>query len=166
MSLVELIVAMAVSALMLGIIAIIFGHGLSTQLQQTSRNAAAAQLNAVSAYLNESMRDSVDARISDSGSRLDMTVVNEAGTGYECRAWKISGTTLYYQSGSTAPAFSGGWAKLTESLVNPASGDTVGFTSDGDAFSYLLNVRPGDIEVTIRDGGYPGTKSTLGGPTC
>lgn len=167
MSLVELIVAMAVSAMMLGLIAMIFGQGLTAQLQQTSRNSAAAQLNAVSAYLNESMRDAVAARISDSGSRLDMTVINEAGTAYECRAWKISGTTLYYKASNLAPTFSSSsWAKLAESLVAPASGGTVGFTSSGDAFSYLLNVKPGDIEVTIRDGGYPGAKSTIGGPTC
>ena len=51
MSLVELIVAMAVSALLLGVIAAIFGQGLAAQAQQASRNTATAQLDAVSAYL-------------------------------------------------------------------------------------------------------------------
>ena len=167
MSLVELIVAMAVSALLLGVIAVIFGQGLATQTQQASRNAATAQLNAVSAYLNESIRNATAARVSETGSRLDMTVVNEAGTAYECRAWKVSGSTLWYEDGTTAPTFGSSWARLAENLVNPAnSAGNVGFAIDGSAVSYLLNVKPGDIEVTIRDGGYPGTKSTLGGSTC
>lgn len=167
MSLVELIVAMAVSALLLGVIAAIFGQGLAAQAQQASRNTATAQLDAVSAYLNESIRNSTTARVSESGSRLDLTVVNEAGTAYECRAWKISGETLWYSSGTTAPAFTTTWAKLAQQLVDPASGaGSVGFINSGSAVSYLLNVKPGDIEVTIRDGGYPGAKSTLGGTTC
>ena len=167
MSLVELIVAMAVSALLLGVIAAIFGQGLAAQAQQASRNTATAQLDAVSAYLNESIRNSTTARVSESGSRLDLTVVNEAGTAYECRAWKISGETLWYSSGTTAPAFTTTWAKLAQQLVDPASGaGSVGFINSGSAVSYLLNVKPGDIEVTIRDGGYPGAKSNLGGTTC
>lgn len=167
MSLVELIVAIAVSALLLGVIAVIFGQGLTAQMQQASRNAATAQLNAVSAYLNESIRNATTARVSESGSRLDMTVINEAGTAYECRAWKISGETLWYRAGTTTPVFATNWAKLAQRLVNPAGGaSSVGFSSSGSAVSYLLNVKPGDIEVTIRDGGYPGAKSTLGGSTC
>ena len=167
MSLVELIVAMAVSALLLGVIAAIFGQGLAAQAQQASRNTATAQLDAVSAYLNESIRNSTTARVSESGSRLDLTVVNEAGTAYECRAWKISGETLWYSSGTTAPAFATTWAKLAQQLVDPAGGaGSVGFSHSGSAVSYLLNVKPGDIEVTIRDGGYPGAKSNLGGSTC
>lgn len=167
MSLVELIVAMAVSALLLGVIAVIFGQGLTTQMQQASRNTATEQLNAVSAYLNESIRNATAARVSDSNTRLDMKVINATGTAYECRAWKISGNTLWYKAGTSAPAFGSNWAKLAENLVNPAGGaGSIGFSSSGAAVSYLLNVKPGDIEVTIRDGGYPGAKSTLGGSTC
>ncbi len=167
MSLVELIVAMSVSALLLGLIALIFGQGLSAQMQQTSRNAATAQLNAVSAYLNESMRNATTARVSESNTRLDMRVINDAGTAYECRAWKISGSALWYQAGAATPTFDGSWTNLAENLVAPANGEgAVGFTKDGQAVSYFLNIKPGDIEVTIRDGGYPGTKSTLGGPAC
>ncbi len=167
MSLVELIVAMAVSALLLGLIAVIFGQGLTTQMQQASRNTATAQLNAVSAYLNESIRNATTARVSDANTRLDMKVINAAGNAYECRAWKISGNTLWYKAGTSAPAFGSNWAKLAENLVNPASGvGSVGFSNSGAAVNYLLNVKPGDIEVTIRDGGYPGAKSTLGGSTC
>lgn len=167
MSLVELIVAMAVSALLLGLIAIIFGQGLNAQMQQTSRNAATAQLNAVSAYLNESIRNATTARVSESNTRLDMRVINEGGTGYECRAWEILGSTLRYASGAATPNSDSHWAVLAENLTNPANGaGVVGFTNDGQAVSYLLNIKPGDIEVTIRDGGYPGTKSTLGGSAC
>lgn len=167
MSLVELIVAMAVSALLLGVIAMIFGQGLVAQTQQASRNTATEQLNAVSAYLNESIRNATAARVSDSNTRLDMKVINAAGTAYECRAWKISGNTLWYKAGASAPAFGSNWAKLAENLVNPANGaGSVGFSNSGASVSYLLNVKPGDIEVTIRDGGYPGAKSTLGGSTC
>ncbi len=167
MSLVELIVAMAVSALLLGVIAAIFGQGLAAQAQQASRNTATAQLNAVSAYLNESIRNATTARVSDSNTRLDMKVINADGTAYECRAWKISDNKLWYRAGPTTPVFGSNWAKLAENLVNPANGaGNVGFSNSGAAVSYLLNVRPGDIEVTIRDGGYPGAKSTLGGSTC
>lgn len=167
MSLVELIIAMAVSALLLGAIVVIFGQGLTAQMQQASRNAATAQLNAVSAYLNESIRNSTTARVSDSNTRLDMRVINAAGTAYECRAWKISDNKLWYRAGPTTPVFGSNWAKLAENLVNPANGaGNVGFSNSGAAVSYLLNVRSDDVEVTIRDGGYPGAKSTLGGSTC
>lgn len=167
MSLVELIIAMAVSALLLGVIVVIFGQGLAAQTQQASRNTATAQLNAVSAYLNESIRNATTARVSDANTRLDMKVINADGTAYECRAWKISGNTLWYKAGTSAPVFGNDWAKLAENLVNPASGmGSVGFSTSGAAVSYLLNVKPGDIEVTIHDGGYPGTKSTLGGSPC
>lgn len=169
MSLVELIVAVVISGILLSVVAIIFGQGLSAQQQQASRDSATGQLNAASAFLNESMRSAVSARVADSNSRLDMKVLNASGTGFECRSWKIQSDSLWYSGGSGPRGVwdASGWSELAAQVVNRLDGTAnVGFSINGGSFSYVLNVRDGDVEVVIRDGGYPGAKSTLGGSGC
>ena len=177
MSLVELIVAVAVSAVMLSLIAVIFGQGLNTQQQQAARSAATNQLNAVSVYINESMRNAVEARTAEGDTRLDLKVLNTSGTAFECRSWKIDDEKLWYSGGvgprgalqMTPPT---DWAVLASPIVNTPGDATTpsepsSFTGGaGRNVSYLLNISDGDVSVTIHDGGYPGAKTSLGGATC
>lgn len=173
MSLVELIVAMAVSALLLGVIATIFFQGIVTQQQQASRDLATGQLNAASSLINESLRNSVTAQVADGGARLDMMLVNGkvgAGASYECRSLQIFDGQLWHSEGAGAQGAlnMSTWSALVGGLADPASGsDLVGFAdAGGNSFNYFFNVRDGDIEVSIRDGGYVGVIGPVGGTAC
>lgn len=181
MSLVELIVAMGVSALLLGLIASIFGQGLLAQQQQTARDSATGQLNLASSFLNESLRNGVAARVDPSDpTRIDVKVrasrFDASGNetvSYECRAWVIAEAQIWYSHG-VAPrgAWSTGsdWVPLVKNVMNPTRGsETVGFAASGagQSFTYFFNVREGDVEVAVRDGGYLGVIEPAGDPlTC
>lgn len=181
MSLVELIVAMGVSALLLGVIAAIFGQGLLAQQQQTARDSATGKLNVASSFLNESLRNGVAARVLPSDpTRIDVKVRmpqyaadgTETSVSYECRAWVIADNQIWYSHGA-APrgvfSASSGWTSLISQVQSPASGGAVGFTTSGSgkSFNYFFNVKEGDVEVAVRDGGYLGIIEPAGDPlTC
>lgn len=172
MSLVELIVSIAVSALLLGLIATIFSQGLKSQQEQTSRDFGTAQLNAASALLNESLRNSSAALVSDDGQRIDVQYL--AGSlsddaPYSCRSLQISEGNLWYREagGPTGTLSSDTWSVLMSNLADSASGEPSGFSAEGpQSFSYFLNVSDGDTEISTRDGGYPGVVNAEGGNSC
>lgn len=167
MTLVELIVTIVISGILLAGIAVILGQGLSAQQQQAARNSATNQLNAASVYLNESMRSAVAARVSESGKRLDLKVIDSTGKPAICRAWQITDEELKYRDGAgPLGAVGASWPVLASDVVDTDDA-TVGFTAgSGQNVSYLLNITQGEISVTIRDGGYPGAKSGQEGVSC
>ncbi len=160
MSLVELIISGAVGALLLTGIVLIFSQGLIAQGQQAARNELTSQLNSTSSFVNESLRNAVEARVVTDQNRLDMRVLNATGDAFECRSWRVAGNLLQYSSNA-----GGNWSTLISGLTAPTEG-TLGFSQSGQSIAYVLSKRDGEVEVTIRDGGYPGTLLELGGPRC
>lgn len=169
MTLVELIVTVMVSALLLGLIASIFGQGLKTQQQQASRTNASMQLSAVSTMLTESLRSSVTTRLPEGTSRLDLQVINASGDAFECRSWVVADQKLWYREGpGNVGGWSTEWAVLAESLLEPAAGsEQSGFSRGaGESVLYSFTAGSGDVAVTIKDGGYPRVKTTMEGNPC
>ncbi len=91
MSSVELIIAMMISALVLGIIATIFGQGLGAQQQAAERNAATARATAQTTIITENSRDAVAAWYSGNRDEVRLKVLNNAGT-VTCHAWRVETT--------------------------------------------------------------------------
>lgn len=166
MSLVELIVVVLVSSLLLGVLAMIFGNGLAAQQRATERDAATAQLNAVTASIVESVRNSVDTRVTASGQRLDAKVLGADGSTWECRAWQLQGGELRYSAGSTArPAVSGSWASLASGASGASAGGAAFEKGPGSRVSASIELVQGDTAITVGDGAVAQVVQT-GGPAC
>lgn len=175
MTLVELIVAVAVSAVLLVGIASIFSQGLKTQQQQAARDDLTGQLNAVSSILNESIRISIDAEVNTGNSRINMVVMKQSGAAVlECQSFVISENKLWMAS--WLPGSGGqltfrpggyGWKAIATGIVQPdPEGSPAGFIEDDGAFFYDLTMKSGDVEVSIHDGGYPRGQLRIANPGC
>ncbi|MBO1901110.1 prepilin-type N-terminal cleavage/methylation domain-containing protein [Leucobacter weissii] len=118
MSLVELIVAIAVSSLLLGLVAVIFGQGLSSQQQSAERNAATERTTAQTLLFNETVRDAVASWYSGARDEVRVRVVDAAGT-VRCRAWRVdapppaaSSHVLAYKEWTPAAGVPSEWTAL------------------------------------------------------
>lgn len=89
LTLVELIVAIVISGFVVGMLALVFINGWSAQQRTAARDLATSEANAVAAQLIPSVRNSTAMRINTAGTRLDLTVLTDAGT-WECRAWAVT----------------------------------------------------------------------------
>lgn len=88
MSAVELIVAVAVSAIVLGIIATIFGQSLNTQQQAGERSATTARATAQTTLFTENTRNAVGAWYSGTRDEVRLKVIDDAGI-VICHAWRV-----------------------------------------------------------------------------
>lgn len=165
MSLIELMVALMVGAIVLSILVLVFANGLTTQRRATERNAATAMLNATTASITESVRASVDTRVTESGQRLDAKVLAPDGVTWECRAWQIQSGQLRYSSGASArPAASGSWKSLGSGLSgNLASG--AAFVRVGSQVSLGFTLTRGESTIRVTDGAVSLAVQS-GGPSC
>lgn len=158
-TLVELVVYLVVAALVLTAIATLFANAWTSQTQTTNRDAATGAAAAVSASLNQSIRNADDFKVESDGKTV-RAIVATGDAGWECRAWTLdpSGSLLYRTSsvvislGSTV-----GWAELatgaTGTLVNGAA-----FAAGGTASKQL------HIGLTVTKSGQ--TVPTSGGVTA
>lgn len=164
-SLIELIVVLAVASLLLGVVATLFANGLSAQRQTSDRDAATSGLNAATASITESVRGSVDARVSASGQRLDAAVLLADGSTWECRAWQVTGGELRYSSGSSArPTADSTWSSLASGVSGTLAGGAV-FAESGTRIALGLRVTRGEASVAVSDGANSQVVAT-GGPAC
>ncbi|CAN7254319.1 hypothetical protein LJR045_001105 [Microbacterium sp. LjRoot45] len=100
---IELIVTIVIAGMFVGFLALMFVNGLQAQEQATARDTATGRANVVSSQLHTSIRHAATIRVSESGTRVDATVAQVSSTlTWECRAWKLSGGSLYYSVGATA----------------------------------------------------------------
>ena len=165
MTLVELIVVIVVSGIVLSVIGLIFINGWSAQQRATERNAATAQLNAATAAITETVRDSSAIRVSAPGQRLDAKVLLADGASWQCRAWQVLGGELRYNSGpSSRPAASTSWASLASGIAgNLAAG--AAFAQSGDRLSLGLRITQGEVSVGVTNGAVSQAIQE-GGPAC
>jgi len=166
MSIVELIVVVLISGLFLSVLAVIFGNGLAAQQRATERDAATAQLNAATASIVESVRNSVDTRVTASGQRLDAKMLAADGTSWECRAWQVQGTELRYSAGTTArPAVSPAWTSLASGVSGALFAGAAFEKGTGNRASVGLELVRGDTAITVGDGAVAQVVQS-GGPAC
>ncbi|MCT9821611.1 prepilin-type N-terminal cleavage/methylation domain-containing protein [Microbacterium sp. W1N] len=152
MTLVELIVVIAVSALFVGLLAGLFINGIKAQEQATARDRATGQANVVSSSIGSSVRNAVAVRVSGSGSRLDARVLTAAG-GFECRAWVLDGTALRYSAGATPRSSAvSGWTPLATGVAPTLSGAKAFALQGTQAISFGLTITDNAQTATVTDG--------------
>ncbi|WP_434811681.1 prepilin-type N-terminal cleavage/methylation domain-containing protein [Microbacterium sp. bgisy189] len=165
LTLVELIVVIVVSALFLGLLALMFINGITAQERATARDHATGESNVVSATLMSSVRNAEDFRISGSGTRVDARVVT-ADDSLVCRAWAVVGGDLRYRESTTQiGAVTTAWTTIAT--------DAVGTLGSGAAFELAgaknlrigFEISTGDETVAFRDG-VAAQAETQGTLTC
>ena len=122
-TLVELIVSIAVSALFLGLLALMFVNGLRAQAQTTDRDTATGQSVVVTHSLLTSLRNANAFTITSAG-RAVVAEVSTADGGRECRAWVVTtGGDVRYRAAASviSTADTTSWTVLVEG--DPATGD-------------------------------------------
>lgn len=122
-TLVELIIYLAVSALFLGLLALMFVNGLRAQAQTTDRDSATGQSIVVSNSILTSLRNATAFTIT-SANRALIAKVSTPGGGRECRAWVVTtgGDVRYLVSTSAiSTADTSAWTVLVDG--DAASGD-------------------------------------------
>lgn len=169
MTLVELLVVIFVSALFLGMLAMLFVNGWSAQQRAAERDKATGNANIVTSIVS-SVRNATVIRVDGTGTRLDAAVVSTTGA-WDCRSWalKKSGSlyNLYYVRTGTAPlpvdattgtpAITGVGTLLTGGAV---------FVKDGArGVSIGMSFTVGQETVKIRDG-VTAQAIESGAPTC
>jgi type II secretory pathway pseudopilin PulG len=180
-SAIELVVAIAISALFLTMLSVLFITGLQAQERATSRDQATGGANVVSVTLNTSVRNAAEFRVSASGARLDAVVaVAGADTGdgawdweWQCRAWHLTGGALYYSEGTTArptDIVTGRSPMVTGVAATPTgSAPFVQGTGSLEAqrgITIGLTVTTGDETVIIRDAVTAQVSIQGGAPAC
>ena len=101
-TLVELIIYIAVSALFLGLLALMLVNGLRAQAQTTDRDTATGQSVVVSNSILTSLRNATTFTVTSAGRAVVAKVVLPGG-GRECRAWVVTtgGDVRYRAAAST-----------------------------------------------------------------
>lgn len=166
LTLVELIVAIVVSGLLLGLLVVAFVNGLAAQQQATARDRATGQANLLSASLTSSLRNATATRVAADGARVDATVFTSTGS-WECRAWALDGGEVRYSSGATARATSTtGWTALATGAEGTLDADAA-FAAEGDR-TVAIGIRVTDAAQTavISNGVTAQAVAPGGAPTC
>lgn len=166
MTLVELLVAIVVSGLLMGLLVVAFVNGLTAQQNATARDRATGQANVLSASLTSSIRNATATRVAADGARVDATVFTDTGA-WECRAWALSAGRILFSSGSTARAASTtGWTALASGAEGTLSGDAP-FAAEGDR-TVAIGIRITDEKqvAVISNGVTAQAVATGGAPTC
>lgn len=165
MSLIELLVVIVVSGILLSVVAAVFVNGWTAQQQASARNAATADLNAVTAGVTESVRDATVTRVSAGGMRLDAKVLGADGATWQCRAWQLDAGQLRYSSGASArPASSATWTPIASGVRGTFTSGAA-FSSSGTRVSVGLRMTRGDVSVTVTSGAAAQVVQG-GGPSC
>ncbi|WP_269454405.1 type II secretion system protein [Microbacterium sp. TNHR37B] len=165
MSLIELLVVIVVSGIVLSVVAAVFVNGWTAQQQASARNAATAELNAITADVTESVRNATVTRVSAGGTRLDAKVLGADGATWQCRAWHLDAGRLRYSSGTSArSASSAAWTAIASDVRGTFTAGAA-FSSSGTRVSIGLRMTRGDVSVTITSGAAAQVVQA-GGPSC
>ncbi|MEJ6553844.1 prepilin-type N-terminal cleavage/methylation domain-containing protein [Microbacterium esteraromaticum] len=165
-TLVEVIIAVVVSGIFASLLAVVFANGLSAQQRATERDAATATLNAATAAITQTVRNSSDIKVSAGGQRLDARMLRSDGATWECRAWQVIGGQLRYSAGATArPAADTTWASLASGVSGTLSANA-SFERSDKRLSIGFEIANGDTTVTVTDGAVALVVAQAGGVAC
>ncbi len=150
-TMIELIIVLVVSSILLALVSVMFATTLTAQRQTTERDLATAQLNAVTASITESVRASADSAVSESGQRLDATVLLSDGESWECRAWRVLDAELLFRT--IRGGVSSSWTALATGVRgNLASG--AAFAASDSTITLGLTITRGETVVALTDGAH------------
>lgn len=142
MSLVELIIYGAVTAVLLSVLATLFASSLSAEAQTRDRDTATGRSQAVMSSLQSSIRNASDMRVDGNVLRA---VVATGASGWACEAWAVAGERLLHRTSSapiSLPDASGtGWATLADGVSAARTGA-----------SFAISGRTVDVSLTVTAG--------------
>jgi hypothetical protein len=146
MSLVELIIYGAITAVALTVLATLFASSMGAEAQTRDRDTATARSQVITASLQTSIRNASDMRVDGDVVRA---VVATGTSGWSCQAWALKGDRLLYRTSSTAlamPDASGtGWSTLASGVKAAKSGAS--FSISGRTLNVSLSVISGATTV-------------------
>lgn len=157
MTLVELIVAISVGAIVLALIAITFFNGITAQRDGVARDAATGETNVVATTLAVSIRSSSSLHVNGTGTRLDAVYIASDGSP-ECRAWEVltaDGTSsLVYRASKTGalPAADTTWTALATDVSGTLASGKVFAAVGLQSVQIGMEVIADEVAVAVTDG--------------
>lgn len=152
LSLVELIVYAALTALLMSVVATLFASGLGAEAQTRERDAATGRAQLVMSSLQSSIRNASEVRVDGDVVRA---VVATGTSGWSCEGWALSGDRLVHRTSTSAlplpNADAAGWSVLVDG-VEPAA---------GTAFSLAGRTLTVDLAVLAGESAVPATGEVL-----
>ncbi|MDX2377124.1 hypothetical protein M4I32_09965 [Microbacterium sp. LRZ72] len=166
-TLVELILYGMLSALFLGILAVLFATGLSAGAAATERDQATGRAQVVANSVQTSIRNASEFRVD--GGMLRARVADGA-SGWRCEAWVLhaDGTLLHRTSASAIPLDSvpgAGWSEMATGVTGTGP-DAAPFTGSGRSLTISLTVTTGDVTVPLAGGAFAQAAHEGTGSAC
>jgi hypothetical protein len=152
-TLIELIMYGALTALLLGILAVLFTTGLSSGAAATERDQATGKAQVIANSVQTSIRNSTDFRVD--GLVLRARVATGT-TSARCEAWALTPTgSLMHRTAATAIALPtagySGWTQLSTGVEGTGPGGAA-FTTSGKSLTLTLAVTTGESTIPISGG--------------
>lgn len=150
---VELIIYIVVSALFLGLLALMLINGIRAQAQTTERDLATGTSGFVSNSLLTSIRNAQSFTVVDDGTGL-IAKVASGGSGWECRAWALTGGGLRYASsaGALSTSDASTWAVIAPGATGTLAAGAA-FASDGSrGLTIGLRIVNGEADISVSNG--------------
>lgn len=165
-TLVELIVYLAVGAIILSLMAGLLINGLSSQAQTTDRDTATGRAAVVTNSLQTSIRNAVGFSPASGATNTVVAVVATGASSWQCRAWALTnGGDLVYKSDDDKfdTTSTSGWTVLASGVTGLFSGKAFS-ASSSTQLQYRFTVTVGGASVPITGGVI--AQSAGSGPSC
>lgn len=152
-TLVELIMYGMLTAVLLGLLAVLFTSGLTSGASSTERDQATGRAQLIANSVQSSIRNASDFRVD--GAVLRARVATGA-TGWTCEAWAVSPAgALMHRSSASAIALPTssytGWTALAQGVTGTGSGGAP-FVKSGKSLSLALAVTSGAATIPVSAG--------------
>lgn len=147
-TLVELIMYVAISALFVGLLATLFATSLKAGEETGNRDMATGTSQVVAETLQTSVRNA--AAIKVDGSLLRAQVA-KGGDQWECRAWSLESGELRYKASTSAisAGSTAGWTTLARGVTGTKTAGSPFLLTGADSISIGYTVTVGDATVKI-----------------
>jgi type II secretory pathway pseudopilin PulG len=166
MTLVELIMYVAISALFLGLLATMFVTNLTAGEQTRNRDTATGTAQVVAESLQTSIRNAALVRVD--GPQLRAQVAKGTSQ-WECRAWALqSGELRYTASAAAIPVGSStnAWTVLAKGVTGTQTAGSPFLLSSADTISIGYTVTVGEATVKITSAAMAQAKAEGTPPAC
>jgi hypothetical protein len=163
-TLVELIIYIALSALIAGLMATMFAVGLNSQSTTKEADTATGKAQTVSDLLTFSIRNATAFRVDGTVLRAR---VGTSGTSYECRAWDVTGGQVRYTRSSSAitSTNSTSWSVLATGASGTLTSGAP-FAASGQRLTFGISISAGGTAVPLSGGAVAQAASEGSGSTC
>ncbi len=146
LTLVELIVYAALTALLMSVVAVLFASSLGAQARTGERDAATGRAQVVMTSLQSSIRNASEIRIDGDVVRA---VVATGTKDWTCEGWTVRGGRLMHAASSDALALpnasASGWTALVDGVAPSGSGPA--FVLADRTLAVSLQVSAGEARV-------------------